>query len=131
MAPQSDIKLNGVTYRLLPRKCGKPACKCNNPGQEHGPYWYAFDGNGGGKYVGAKLPEDITKRIKLIQTSAPQIRKIKAQLTKQRDELQLKLDKARREISVLEALERRDYAAPTVLEELGLGKLAVKTQMEG
>lgn len=50
-----QVKVNGVQYRLQRRKCGKPGCKCNTPGQEHGPYWYSYDGSSAAKYVGAKV----------------------------------------------------------------------------
>jgi hypothetical protein len=65
MSVQDQIKVNGILYRLQPRKCGKPGCKCNIPGQEHGPYWYSYDGISAAKYVGSKLPDHVLKHIEL------------------------------------------------------------------
>lgn len=47
-----------VTYRLELVKCGKLACRCTT-GQLHGPYWYAYQRQGGrvkSWYVGKQIP---------------------------------------------------------------------------
>jgi hypothetical protein len=132
MSTQQEFKVNGVSYRLLTRKCGKRSCRCNQPGQGHGPYWYAFDGNGGGgKYIGAKLPESVTKHAQLLKASSSQIKKAKDQARKRITQYESELDKARRELRALDALERGEYAAPVVLEGLGFGKLVVASAMKG
>ena len=81
----SDIKVNGVTYRQQFRKCGKAGCKCNT-GEGHGPYWYSYDGSSAAKYVGIKLPEHVIKHKELLRASRPQIKKIRAEIEKQRND---------------------------------------------
>ncbi len=49
----------GTLYQLERKRCGKPTCRCAQPGGEgHGPYWYAYWREGGktkSKYIGKEL----------------------------------------------------------------------------
>ena len=121
MNTNSDIKINGVTYRQQYRKCGKPGCKCVT-GEGHGPYWYGYDGNSAAKYVGINLPEQVTKQIELLKASREKLRTIKAKITKRRDELYLAYRNADRELSAVRALEVGERVDSDVLKALGLAQ---------
>ena len=49
----------GTLYQLEYKRCGKPTCRCAQPGgQGHGPYWYAYWREGGkarSRYLGKAL----------------------------------------------------------------------------
>ena len=110
----SDIKVNGVTYRQQYRKCGKPGCKCNT-GEGHGPYWYSYDGNSAAHYVGINLPEHVTKHKELLKTSREKLKAIKAKITKRRDDLYIAYRNADRELSTVRALEAGERVDSQVL----------------
>lgn len=116
-----QIKVNGVLYRQRLNKCSKPGCKCNIPGQEHGPYWYAFSDHGM-KYVGLKLPEHVTAHVALLKASGAKLKVIKAKIIKQRDQALEDLRKAERELKTLQNLEVGEYTASEVLKSLGLAQ---------
>jgi len=116
-----DYKVNGVTYRQQYRKCGKAGCKCND-GPGHGPYWYLYDGNSAAKYVGANLPEHVTKHVALLKTSGAKLKAIKAKITKQRDEAYEEYRRHDRELAAVRNLETGEYAASEILKSLGLGQ---------
>lgn len=115
-----QVKVNGVQYRLQTRRCGKPGCKCNNPGQEHGPYWYSYDGNSAAKYVGIHLPEHVTKHVQLLKANGSKIKVLKAKSQEKRDKAQDIVDQANRELTALRNLEAGEYTASAVLKSLGL-----------
>jgi len=117
---QDQIKVNGVQYRLQTRRCGKKGCKCNIPGQEHGPYWYSYGDNGPAKYVGSKLPESVTKHAELLKASKQHIKKTREQIHKRLEQHQDEARRAERELHALWALEAGEYAASEVLKSLGL-----------
>jgi len=117
----SDIKVNGVTYRQQFRKCGKPGCKCNT-GEGHGPYWYSYDGSSAAKYVGIKLPEYVIKHKELLKASRPQIKKIRAEIEKQRTNLYQQYLRADRQLSTLRALEAGERVDSGVLIDIGLAQ---------
>jgi hypothetical protein len=125
MAVQDQLKVNGVQYRLQPRKCGKLGCKCNIPGQEHGPYWYSYDGTSAAKYVGAKLPEHIVKHQELLKASGPKLKKLKTDIAKRRDEARQVVARAELELRTLANLEAGEYTASEVLKALGLGQFTL------
>jgi uncharacterized protein DUF6788 len=116
-----QIKVNGVQYRQLTRKCGKPGCKCQR-GEPHGPYWYAFGDTGAAKYVGANLPEHVTKHIALLKSMGPKLKTIKTKILKERDLAQDALRKAERELTAVRNLESGEYIASEVLKSLGLSQ---------
>jgi hypothetical protein len=122
MTVLNQVKVNGVQYRLQGRRCGKKGCKCNIPGQEHGPYWYAYSDHGPAKYVGGDLPEHVKKHIELLKASKPKIKKLRDQIEKKRKEHQEAVWKADRELQALRALEAGEYAASEVLKSLDLGE---------
>lgn len=119
---EQSVKVKGVSYRRLSRKCGKPGCKCNIPGQEHGPYWYAFDGNSAAKYIGAKLPEHITQHMALLKASKPKLKALREKILDRRDKAQQDLERANRELTALSNLEAGEYTASQVLKSLGLAQ---------
>ena len=123
MSIQQEHKVNGVTYRLQYRKCGKPGCKCNT-NQGHGPYWYSYDDNSAAQYVGKNLPEHVTARAALIKASGATLKAIKAKITKRRDEAYEAYCQARRELDAVENLEAGEYAASKILVSLGLGQFS-------
>ncbi len=117
-----QYKVNGVQYRLQRRKCGKPGCKCNNPGQEHGPYWYSYDGNSAAKYVGGKLPEHVTKHVELLKASKAKIKKVRADIQKQRDNLYQQYRRADKQLDAISALEAGEHVDSGVLIDIGLAQ---------
>jgi len=120
MNAQQQFKVNGVQYRLQTRKCGKPGCKCNIPGQEHGPYWYAYSDHGPAKYVGSNLPEAVTKHVQLLKAHRPKLKTLKEQIQNRIEKAEFALEKARRELRTVENLEAGEYTASGVLKDLGL-----------
>lgn len=119
---QDQIKVNGVQYRLQPRKCGKAGCRCNTPGQEHGPYWYSYDGNSAAKYVGAKLPDFVTKHIALLKASGAKLKAIKAKIKKRRDDSYRVYSLANQDLRTVEALEAGERIDSQRLFSLGLAQ---------
>lgn len=120
MAVQQQFKVHGVQYRLQGRKCGKPGCKCNIPGQEHGPYWYAYSDHGPAKYVGGKLPESVTNHLKLLKENKPKLKQLRDAAQKRLDHHQAEARKAELELRTLRNLEIGEYTASEVLKSLGL-----------
>jgi len=116
-----EIKVNGVQYRQQYRKCGKPGCKCNT-GEGHGPYWYGYDGSSAAKYVGIKLPEHVTKHMALLKASKPKIKKIRADIEKQRDNLYKQYSWADRQLRSLRALEAGERVDSGDLQDIGLAE---------
>jgi len=114
-----DIKVNGVTYRLQYRKCGKAKCKCAT-GELHGPYWYSYDGNSAAKYVGSHLPEHVTKQVELLKRSAAKIKSIKSRIEKHRDEAYRDYKFAQDELRAVKALEAGERVDAAMLKRLGL-----------
>lgn len=52
---------DGWTYQLRYVRCGRPNCRPCSIGFGHGPYWYAYQRQGGrvrSRYVGKNLPAD-------------------------------------------------------------------------
>lgn len=51
--------MTGLTYEYERIRCGKPSCRCAR-GELHGPYWYVYWRDSGGKlrkrYVGKTRP---------------------------------------------------------------------------
>lgn len=117
-----QVKVDGVQYRRVVRKCGKNGCKCNIPGQEHGPYWYAYDRLGPARYVGTDLPEHVKRFIGLLQKHKKQIKKIRAEIEKQREFLVKDLRRVEKELDALDALESGEYADRIALDALGLSE---------
>jgi len=117
----NEFKVDGVLYRQQYRKCGKPGCKCQN-GEPHGPYWYSYDGQSAAKYVGQQLPAHVTDRAKLLKSAMPQIRKLKADITKQRDEFNRKYSLAQQQLRTLGNLEAGERVDPTLLIQMGLSQ---------
>jgi hypothetical protein len=122
MNVRDSFKVNGVQYRLQTRKCGKPGCKCNTPGQEHGPYWYSYDGNSAAKYVGAQLPEHVKKHLELLKASGSKLKALKAEIKKRRDEHYREYSKASDEMRAVESLEAGEHVDSQVLKSLGLAQ---------
>jgi hypothetical protein len=122
MTIREQLKVNGVQYRLQGRKCGKQGCKCNIPGQEHGPYWYAYSDHGPAKYVGSDLPEHVKQHTALLKSSRPQLKKLKDQLESQIKKAEAELEKTRRELRTIHCLEMGEYTASEILRSLGLGQ---------
>jgi len=118
----NEIRVDGVLYRPQRRKCGKAGCYCSNGGDGHGPYWYAYDGKSGGKYVGKNLPEQITARAALIKANAAKLKTIKGQIVKRRDDAQKIVWNSDKELRTVEALEAGEYADSKMLVKLGLEK---------
>jgi hypothetical protein len=121
----SDVKVNGAVYRPQFRKCGNPRCKCVK-GQGHGPYWYKFDGNGPGKYVGKELPDSIKQYEQALKANLKKIHEVKKQIEKRRDDAFSLYSQSAADVRTLEALVSRDHVDPKVLEKLGFGALALK-----
>lgn len=122
MSVQQQFKVNGVQYRLQGRKCGKAGCKCNIPGQEHGPYWYAYSDRGPAKYVGSQLPDHITKHLDLLKSNKQHLKKMRDQIQKRLEQHQQEVRKAERELSAIRALEAGEYTPSEVLKSLGLAQ---------
>jgi hypothetical protein len=122
MTVREQFKVNGVQYRLQGRKCGKKGCKCNIPGQEHGPYWYSYDGMSPAKYVGSQLPEHVTKHVQLLKTSGPKLKKLKSEIAKRLEDARAAVRKAETELRTVQNLEAGEYTASEVLKSLGLGQ---------
>jgi hypothetical protein len=120
MDTKDQLKVNGVQYRRRLNKCSKPGCKCNNPGQGHGPYWYASSDAHALKYVGVNLPGHLIKHIELLKASGPKLKALKAKIIKRRDDAQEALRKAERELLTVQNLEAGEYTASEVLKSLGL-----------
>lgn len=117
-----QVKVDGVSYRRLVRKCGKNGCRCNTPGKEHGPYWYAYDGMSPAKYVGVNLPEHIKKHLELLKKSAKKIKAIRADVQERLNLHRIEMYRAEKELHALSALEAGEYAERFVLDGLGLGE---------
>jgi len=122
MNTQRDLKVNGVTYRMREHKCYKPGCKCNNPGEYHGPYWYAFGDTGTPKYIGKALPTWVTDHVELLNKSGARLKAIKAKVKERLDKARADLDRAEAELDTLENLQRGEYTASEVLKSLGLAQ---------
>jgi len=118
----NDYKVNGVTYRLMARKCGKAGCRCNTPGQEHGPYWYGFPDAGSMKYVGKELPAHVTDHVELLKLSGARIKTIKARVKSRLDKAREDLRRAELELRTIQNLESGEYTASEVLKSLGLAQ---------
>jgi hypothetical protein len=122
MNTNQDFKVNGKTYRRLSRKCGKPGCKCNTPGQEHGPYWYAFSDVGTPKYIGKELPAQVINHVTLLKKSGAKLKAIKEKVRDRLDKARDALKRAERELDTVRALEAGEYTASEVLKSLGLAE---------
>lgn len=124
MNANQEFKVNGITYRLQSRACGKPGCKCTR-GQQHGPYWYGYSDLAPVKYFGKELPEHVSKYVALLKQSKPKISKARAQIEKRREDLERKLRIANNELHTLRALENGDLANAQILKAIGLSEFAV------
>jgi hypothetical protein len=122
MTVQEQFKVNGVQYRLQTRRCGKKGCKCNM-GEEHGPYWYGYSDHGPAKYVGAQLPENVTKHLQLLKAAKPKLKNLRSEILDRMHLAERALEKARRELRTLDNLEAGEYTASEVLKDLGLSQL--------
>jgi len=118
----SDIKVNGVTYRQQLRKCGSKKCKCFK-GEGHGPYWYAYNDGSVPMYIGRNLPKEVTDHIAKLKASGGKIKKLRTQVTMQRDEFQQKYTTADRQLRALRSLEDGEFVGAQVLADLGLKDL--------
>jgi len=118
-----DIKIQGITYRLQYRKCGKAKCRCAT-GEGHGPYWYSYDGNSAAKYVGSHLPEQVTKQVELLKRSAAKIKSIKSKISKRRDEAYKDYRFTQAELRAVQALEAGERVDVAILKQLGLFQLS-------
>jgi hypothetical protein len=52
-----EQRIGKIVYRQERIRCGKPSCKCA-AGELHGPYWYAYQREGGklrSRYIGKTL----------------------------------------------------------------------------
>lgn len=117
-----QYKVNGILYRQQFRKCGNKSCKCETEGELHGPYWYSYDGQSAAKYVGKQLPEQVTDHAKLLKTSAAQIKKLKADLTKKKDDLFRQYKLAEEQLRTVNNLEAGERVEQTRLVQLGLSQ---------
>jgi hypothetical protein len=122
MQARDQVKVGGVLYRLQPRKCGKAGCKCNIPGQEHGPYWYSYDGNSAAKYVGAKLPDHVLKHVELLRDNGPKLKALEKDILERIEKQKFALEKSQRELRAVQNLRSGEYVASEVLKSLGLGQ---------
>jgi hypothetical protein len=120
MITKTDLKVDGVLYRLQLRKCGKAGCRCNNPSQGHGPYWYAYDGYSAAKYIGKNLPEQIAARAALIKNNAAKLKAIKVKIIKRRDDAYKAYLKAGEELRTVQLLEAGEHTDSKILVSLGL-----------
>lgn len=116
-----QIRVNGVLYRQQFRKCGKASCKCAETGG-HGPYWYAYDGTGTGKYIGSKLPEQVLAFAALLKLHAKEIKKIRRQLEIDRDNTYKRYLRTGQQLQALSALEAGERVGPGVLIDVGLSQ---------
>ena len=117
--------LNGKTYQLRFRKCGKDPCKCKN-GERHGPYWYASGDYGGLKYIGKSLPNDVIKVLELIETEKVKLLEIKEKAQQRGREAYAAYSQAVEEQRAIDALMTGSHADKRTLKNLGLDRYIIE-----
>jgi len=122
-APTNDFTIDGKTYQLRTRKCGKKDCKCQR-GEEHGPYWYVS--NGSLKYVGKNLPDDVLRHLELRDSQRKALIEIQNQASERAQAAYDAYTQANEESKAIQALLWGNYTRKEVLQRLGLERFIVE-----
>jgi len=121
--PTNDFTINGKTYQLRTRKCGKKDCKCQR-GEEHGPYWYSS--NGGLTYVGKNLPESVLRHLEMRETQRDELIEMRDQADERAQAAAEAYSKAKEERDAISALLWGNYTRKEVLQDLGLDRFIIE-----
>jgi len=61
--PPIEMTLRGSLYKRFMR-CGKPVCRCKQPGARgHGPYYYLTINRGAGNTISIKVPPQMVDEV--------------------------------------------------------------------